>query len=66
MDLFKQQEMAKSRPQVNSKLNEWRDWLVSHVPKTIKNKAYKTFTSFKKKRLWDCIKRSEEKQKKTI
>ena len=31
MDLFQQQEMANSRPQVKNKLNEWRDWLVNHV-----------------------------------
>ena len=49
MDLFEQQEMANSRPQVKNKLNEWRDWLVNHVPKTIKAKAAKTFTNFKNK-----------------
>ena len=36
MDLFERQEMHKSRPQVTSKLNDWHDWLVNHVRKTIK------------------------------
>ena len=44
-------EMSKSRPQVKSKLNDWYDWLINHVPKTIKDgakdgkdgKAFKTF-----------------------
>ena len=36
MDIFEQQEMRKNRPQVKSKLNDWHDWLVNHVPKTIK------------------------------
>ena len=36
MDIFKLQEMTKNRPQVTSKLNDWHDWLVNHVPKTIK------------------------------
>ena len=49
MDLFEQQEMANSRPQVKNKLNEWKDWLVNHVPKTIKAKVDKTFTNFKNK-----------------
>ena len=28
MDIFEQQEMMRSRPQVISKLNKWYDWLV--------------------------------------
>ena len=32
MDIFEQQEMSKSRPQVTSKLNDWYDWLINHVP----------------------------------
>ena len=39
MDIFEQQEMSKSRPQVKNKLNDWYDWLVNHVPKTVKDKA---------------------------
>ena len=35
--------MHKSRPQVTSKLNGWCDWLVNHVPKTIKDRALKNF-----------------------
>ena len=49
MDIFKQQEMRKNRPQVTSKLNEWHDWLVNHVPKTIKDKASRAFKTFKDK-----------------
>ena len=49
MDVFEQQEMSKNRPQVTSKLNDWRDWLVNHVPKTIKDKASRAFKTFKDK-----------------
>ena len=34
MDIFEQQEMSKSRPQVKTKLNKWYDWLINHVQKT--------------------------------
>ena len=34
---------------VSKPCNEWRDWLVNHVPKTIKAKTAKTFTNFKNK-----------------
>ena len=36
MDIFEQQEMSKSRPQVKGKLNKWYHWLINHVPKPIK------------------------------
>ena len=49
MDIFEQQEMSKSRPQVKSKLNEWYDWLINHVPKPIKDGASKAFETFKDK-----------------
>ena len=49
MDIFEQQEMSKSRPQVNSKLNKWYDWLINHVPKPIKDGASKAFKTFKDK-----------------
>ena len=49
MDIFKQQEMRKNRPQVTSELNNWRDWLVNHVPKTIKDKTRRAFKTFKDK-----------------
>ena len=49
MDIFEQQEMSKSRPQVKSKLNDWYDWLVSHVPSTIKDGASRAFKTFKDK-----------------
>ena len=49
MDIFEQQEMSKSRPQVKSKLNKWYDWLINHVPKLIKDGASKAFKTFKDK-----------------
>ena len=47
MDTFKQQEMLKNRSQVTSKVNDWYDWLVNHVPKNIKDGASRTFKTFK-------------------
>ena len=49
MDIFEQQEMSKSRPQVKSKLNKWYDWLINHVSKPIKDGASKAFKTFKDK-----------------
>ena len=49
MDIFKQQEMSKSRPQVKTKLNKWYNWLTNHVPKPIKDGASKAFKTFKDK-----------------
>ena len=49
MDIFEQQEMSKSRPQVKGKLNKWYDWLINHVPKPIKGGASKAFKTFKDK-----------------
>ena len=49
MDMFEQQEMSKSRPQVKTKLNKWYDWLINHVPKPIKDRANKAFKTFKDK-----------------
>ena len=49
MDIFKQQEMHKNRPQVRSKLKDWHDWLVNHVPRTIKDEASRVFKTFKDK-----------------
>ena len=49
MDIFKQQEMSKSRPQVKGKLNKWYDWLINHVPKPIKDGASRAFKTFKDK-----------------
>ena len=49
MDIFEQQEMSKSRPQVKSKLNKWYDWLINRVPKPIKDGASKAFKTFKDK-----------------
>ena len=47
MDIFEQQEMRKSRPVVMSKLNDWYDWLMNHVPSTIKDGASRMFKTFK-------------------
>ena len=47
MNIFEQQEMSKSQPQVTSKLNDWYDWLVNHVPKTIKDGASRAFKTLK-------------------
>ena len=49
MDIFEREEMEKSRPLVKSEMNEWYDWLVNHVPKTINSKAKEAFNTFKKK-----------------
>ena len=49
MDIFEQQEMSKSRPQIKGKLNKWYDWLINHVPKPIKDSASKAFKTFKDK-----------------
>ena len=49
MDIFEQQEMSKSRPQVKTKLNKWYDWLINHVPKPIKDDASKAFKTSKDK-----------------
>ena len=49
MDMFEQQEMSKSRPQVKSKLNKWYDPSMDHVPKPIKDSASKAFKTFKDK-----------------
>ena len=49
MDIFEQQEMSKSRPQVKGKLNKWYEWLINHVPKPIKDGASKAFKTFKDK-----------------
>ena len=49
MDIFEQQEMTKSRPQVKTKLNTSYDWLINHVLKHIKTGASKAFKTFKDK-----------------
>ena len=49
MDIFEQQEISKSRPQVKTKLNKWYDWLINHVSKPIKDGASKSFKTFKDK-----------------
>ena len=49
MDILEQQEMSKSCPQVKNKLNDWYDWLVNHVPKTVEDKASRVFKTFKDK-----------------
>ena len=54
MDVFEQQKMRKSRPQVKTKLNKWYNWLINHVPKPIKDGASKAFKTFKDK-VMGCI-----------
>ena len=49
MDIFEQQEISKSRPQVKTKLNKFYDWLINDVPKPIKDGASKAFKTFKDK-----------------
>ena len=46
IDIFEQQETSKSQSQVTRKLNDWYDWLVDHVPKTIKDNASRAFKTF--------------------
>ena len=41
--------MRKNRPVVTSKLNDWYDWLINHVPKTIKDGTSRAFKKFKDK-----------------
>ena len=50
-DIFEQQEMSKSRPQVKTKLNKWYNSLINHVPKPFKDQdgASKAFKTFKDK-----------------
>ena len=47
MDIFERQEMTKTRPVVKKKLSEWYDWLVSYVPKSIKEPVSKAFSKVK-------------------
>ena len=47
MDKFEEQEMAKSRPVLKIKLNEWYNWLVDYVPKSIKSAVSKAFSKVK-------------------
>ena len=49
MDIFEQQEMHKNKQQVTSKLNDWYDWLVNHVPNHVKDKVSRAFKTFKDK-----------------
>ena len=54
MDIFEQQQISKSRPQVKTKLNKLYDLLINHVPKPIKDGASKAFKTLRI-RLWGCI-----------
>ena len=47
MDSFELREMAKTRPGVKSKLNEWYDWLVDYVPESIKKPVSSVFSRAK-------------------
>ena len=48
MDIFEKSEMAKKRSVVKTKLSEWHDWLINHVPKQIKGRVSSLFRSAKK------------------
>ena len=54
MDVFKQQEISKSRPQVKTKLNKWYNWLINHVPNLLKMVQVKRLKLLRI-RLWGCI-----------
>ena len=43
MDVLEQQGMSENQPQIKNKLKSWYDWLVSHNPKPIKEKASRAF-----------------------
>ena len=47
MDNFELGEMVKTCPMVKSKLTEWHDWLLSHVPKSIREPVSNTFLKVK-------------------
>ncbi|XP_057308440.1 uncharacterized protein LOC130646281 [Hydractinia symbiolongicarpus] len=47
MNVFEREEMAKTRPIVKSKLRELSEWLLSHVPESIKGPVRQTFASVK-------------------
>ena len=47
MDRFERQEIAKNRSVVKSKLNEWYNWLVDYVPKSIKEPVSNAFSKVK-------------------
>ena len=49
MNIFEQQEMIKSRAQVTSKFNDWYDWSINHLPKTVKDGASRGLKTFKDK-----------------
>ena len=44
--------MVKSRSAVKSKLNEWYNWLVGYVPKSIKEPVGCTYSKVKKSFMW--------------
>ena len=52
--------MAKSRPLVKNKLNEWYDWLVDFVPKPIQSAVSKAFSKVKSSvfTLYDGVKKT--------
>ena len=52
IDIFEQQEMSKSRPQVKGKLNKWYDWLINpNLLKMVQVKHLKLLRI----RLWGCM-----------
>ena len=55
MDDLELREMAKSRPVVKSKINEWYDWLANNVPKSIRKPVNSAFLGVKN-RLYGGVK----------
>ena len=47
MDVFEQQEMARTRSAVKSKLNKWYDWIVDYVPESVKKPVSSAFSKAK-------------------
>ena len=46
IDIFKQQEMAKGRPQVTNELKKWWEWLINHVPESAGWEVSEEFETF--------------------
>ena len=62
MDIFEKQEMSKNREVVTSKINKFYNWLMTYVPKAIKDKASKAYKLMKSKvlGLYKSVERTEQ------
>ena len=47
MDVFEQQEIARTRSAVKSKLKKWYDWIVDYVPESVKKPVSSAFSMAK-------------------